>query len=146
MNRFCTKSQKPYFQAFLGPNWPKKFSFRKSGSVTFWALPFCTFVEVGNRQTNERTDTGEFTGPGRSKKSQMFIFFCQPLHCILRSKSNPKAQHKTSDPSSVLEQCPLPGFWVRKFQLDYNCLFTTISKARVFLIFWSFKNLLFNIE
>ena len=29
MNRFFTKSKKPYFWAFLGPNWPKKIFFRK---------------------------------------------------------------------------------------------------------------------
>ena len=45
MKEFCTKSKKPYFQAVFGPNLPKKFFFRKSGSVTFWALPFCIFVQ-----------------------------------------------------------------------------------------------------
>ena len=44
MKKFCTKSKKPYFWAVFGPNLPKKIFFRKSGSVTFWALPFCTFV------------------------------------------------------------------------------------------------------
>ena len=31
MNRFFTKSKKPYFWAFLGPNWPKKIFFSKIG-------------------------------------------------------------------------------------------------------------------
>ena len=44
MKQFCTKSKKPYFQAVFGPNLPKKIFFQKSGSVTFWALPFCIFV------------------------------------------------------------------------------------------------------
>ena len=44
MKQLCTKSKRPYFQAVFGPNLPKNFIFRKSGSVTFWALPFCTSV------------------------------------------------------------------------------------------------------
>ena len=29
MNRFFTQSKKPYFWAFLGPNWPEKIFYRK---------------------------------------------------------------------------------------------------------------------
>ena len=44
MKQFRTKSKKPYFWAVFGPNLPQKNFFQKSGSVTFWALPFCAFV------------------------------------------------------------------------------------------------------
>ena len=70
MNRFFTKSKKPYF--FFENRGPSHF-----GHYHF--APLCqksektnepTLRKVGNRQTNGRTDTGQFKGPpGRSKKS-----------------------------------------------------------------------------
>ena len=42
MKQFCSKSKKPYFQAVFDPNLPN--FFWKSGFITFWALPYCTFV------------------------------------------------------------------------------------------------------
>ena len=45
---FCKKSEKTneanLHKVQKNPNLPKKTLFRKSGSVTFWALPLCTFV------------------------------------------------------------------------------------------------------
>ena len=38
------KVQKTLFLGIFGPKLAQKFFFWKSGSVTFWALPFCTFV------------------------------------------------------------------------------------------------------
>ena len=37
-------AQKPVFPAYFRNFRPEKNFFFKSGSVTFWALPFCTFV------------------------------------------------------------------------------------------------------
>ncbi len=45
MKQFCTKSKKPVFPAYFRHFRPEKIFFRKSGSVTFWALPFCIIVQ-----------------------------------------------------------------------------------------------------
>ena len=45
MNRFFTKSKKPYFWAFLGPNWHKNIFFRKMNSSISWTMLFCVSVQ-----------------------------------------------------------------------------------------------------
>ena len=45
MDGFLSKSKKPYFWAFLGPNWPKKIFFRKMYSFIFWTLLFYDSVQ-----------------------------------------------------------------------------------------------------
>ena len=57
--------KKPSFPAYFRYFQPGKIFFRKSGSVTFWALPFCIFVpkinetisrKAGNRRTDKQTN------------------------------------------------------------------------------------------
>ena len=80
MNRFFTKSKKPYFWAFLGPNWPKIFFFENRAPSHFGHHHFAPSAKNQKKQmsrsreklvtdkrtnerTNERTDTGQFKGP-----------------------------------------------------------------------------------
>ena len=42
MKQFCTKSKNPILRQFWAKFSPQIFFFQKSGSVTFWALSFCT--------------------------------------------------------------------------------------------------------
>ena len=47
------KMEKKVFPAYFRHFWTEKFFFQKSGSVTFWALPFSTFVPKIRKKTNE---------------------------------------------------------------------------------------------
>ena len=66
--------KKPSFPAYFRYFQPGKIFFRKSGSVTFWALPFCIFVPKNQQklmsQSREKLVTDERTN-GRTNRQRL---------------------------------------------------------------------------
>ena len=86
MNRFFTKSKKPYFWAFSGPNWPKKIIFRKIFFFTIRNLSFYVFVQKSgktNEQILQKVQKTLFLGIFGPKLAQKIFFSKIGLRHIL---------------------------------------------------------------
>ena len=88
MDGFLSKSKKPYFWAFLGPNWPKKIFFLKMYSFIFWTLFSTTLCKKSEKSDGwiflkvQKTLFWAFLGPNWPKKiffqKSGSVTFCPP--------------------------------------------------------------------
>ena len=72
-------AKKPVFPAYFRHFWPEKYVFRKSGSVTFRALPFC--ISVPNFMKKYEVQLEKFKKYRFSGENRLFRRFLESSGC-----------------------------------------------------------------